>query len=146
MATNISEVYDKVVAMFVDSDLAQLTPPEKDFLFQEWYEIAVSTTVKEVAGRKPESMDVDFGTGIIQADLDWEEQSVIARAMVYHWLDWVTNDRGRLKNQFRDRDFAVFDPSALVNALEKRREMLKFDIKEIRERYDFDGDDWANMR
>lgn len=146
MATNISDVYDFVIAMFTDGDLAQLNTPDKDFLFQNWYMIATSTDVKEISDRKPGALIVDFDLGTIDCDLDVEEKAVIAKAMVLRWLSWVINDRGRLKNRFRDRDFSVFDPSALINALEKRKEILSWEIKETRERYDFDGDDWASMR
>jgi len=143
MATSFSDVYDIVISIFTDAKLLALEPIDQKFLFDRWLIMSISSDAKEVASQKPTALNIDFTAETIEADLTYEEQSVIAKGMALRWATYITNDRSALSNRFKDRDFSTFDPSALLSQLKGLKESLHYDLKESRERYDFDyWGDW----
>lgn len=143
MATSFDNIYDIVISIFTDANLAALAPTDKKFLFDNWLLISISSDAKEVSSQKPTALNIDFTAETIEADLIYEEQVVIAKGMAYRWATYLTNDRQNLSNRFKDRDYSVFDPSALLSQLINLKKDLNCDLKESRERYDFDyWGDW----
>jgi hypothetical protein len=143
MATSFSDIYDIVISIFSDNKIAELAPENQKFLFDNWLLVSVSSDAKEVASQKPNVLNIDFVAETLGDDLTYEEKSVIAKAMALRWATYVTNDRSKLTNHFKDRDFSTFNPSSMLSQLKQLKEALKIDLKESRERYDFDNwGDW----
>lgn len=143
MATSFSDIYNIFISIFTDSQISGLDPADQKFLFDNWLKISISSDAKEVAGQKPNTLDIDFTAETINEDLDYEEQVVIAKGMAVRWITYITNNREALSNRFKDRDYQTFDPSALISQLRQLKDSLHEDLKESRERYDFDNwGDW----
>ena len=131
--TLFSDVYDKFVTMFTDPNLANLTQPTLDELFDYWRSHSDSIHVKEI---RKDLQDIDTNLRQYNETLTSEEQWLVAYGMRLNWLDWKMHDEEALKVSISDRDYSITSRANMLRALKSTKESTMFDLHLARQRYD----------
>jgi len=133
LATTYSNIYDKFVTMFTDKNIAQLTQPTQDILFDGWRNHSESIHLKDI---RKDLTDRDDILRQFNADLTDEEQWLLAYGMTLAWINWNIRDDEELKASIGDRDFNITSKANMLKALLSLKESTIYDMQLARQRYD----------
>lgn len=127
--TPISEIYDSFLMLLEDRSLSKLAKDDFDFLLLIWLRNAIprfdncrkSLQIKEVFYQ-------DKTQKVIDSELDYEEISILAHAMLLLWTKKRLHREQLTEQQFGTKDFSKLSNS---NVLLRLKDTYEVDLKEF---------------
>lgn len=127
--TPISEIYDSFLMLLEDRSLSKLAKDDFDFLLLTWLKNAIprfsncrkSLQIKDVFYQ-------DKNQKVIDSELDYEEISILAHAMLLLWTKKRLHREQLTEQQFGTKDFSKLSNS---NVLLRLKDTYEVDLKEF---------------
>lgn len=127
--TPISEIYDSFLMLLEDRSLSKLAKDDFNFLLLTWLKNAIprfnncrkSLQIKDVFYQ-------DKNQKVIDSELDYEEISILAHAMLLLWTKKRLHREQLTEQQFGTKDFSKLSNS---NVLLRLKDTYEVDLKEF---------------
>ncbi|CEQ01729.1 Uncharacterised protein [[Clostridium] sordellii] len=127
--TPISEIYDSFLMLLEDRSLSKLAKDDFDFLLLTWLKNAIprfnncrkSLQIKDVFYQ-------DENQKVIDSELDYEEISILAHAMLLIWTKKRLHREQLTEQQFGTKDFSKLSNS---NVLLRLKDTYEVDLREF---------------
>lgn len=134
--TPISEIYDSFLMLLEDRSLSKLAKDDFDFLLLIWLRNAIprfdncrkSLQIKEVFYQ-------DKTQKVIDSELDYEEISILAHAMLLLWTKKRLHREQLTEQQFGTKDFSKLSNSNVLLRLNDTYEVDLKDFNSMKRRY-----------
>jgi hypothetical protein len=141
--TEYKVVFEKFKDKITDPDLLlYLESIQQEILIS----LMSSACVKFKRICKQNLSDRDNTLMMFNFDVDEEVIDIMTDIMVEYWLKPYLNNIENLRNQLSTKDFSVFSPANLLNAVQNTYDLSRKRAKSAMNEYSFINGDWDRLR
>lgn len=132
LATQLEEVYNLFLGEIEDDEILLVT---QETLENMLHGFLLKSIVDFKVCKK--GLDIDYATMSFKEDLTIEEQVILAKGMVLHYLNPRIMREELMEVSITSKDFKSFANSGQLKAMIELREVTKRDLKEYISAYDY---------
>lgn len=136
MSTPYSDILDRAMFRFADTQLARMNSADQSYILQKYLESAIA----DFQTKCQDDLTLRDEEGF-EADLNNEVQEILALGVSYYWLSAKIMNSELLKNKLSTKDYSYFSPANLMREVQTLRDSVRKEYRDRVIRYTYDHGD-----
>ena len=143
MATPYSEIYERALYRFSDTDFLQYEDGVKESIMRH-YLYSAQSDFQPIC--KIDLSDADENLKQYNNTLDNDSIEILSLGIAYYWLSSKVMDNQLMRNTLKTSEYSFFSPEALLKTLSDLKDSIGSEFKSKMKHYSYTHNDVSDLK